>query len=242
MEKKDLVVLVPTRGRPQNAARLSEGWSSVGTLNADLVFVTDWDDPELEAYRTLMDEGVVHSLVTFGPDLTGADASSGMVRPLNRAAEIYREAYRYVGFMGDDHMPRTSGWEYRVIEALDSGEPRVVYGDDLFQGRRLATAAFMHTRMVKAMGWMAPPVLAHLYVDNFWMELGEILSGLVHLDDVIIEHLHPAAGKAAMDNRYAAVNAPAVDSADRTAWQTFALDPDGMGRAVRAVREEYGIK
>lgn len=239
--KKDLVVLVPTRGRPQNAARLSEGWKKTDTLNADLVFVTDGLDPELEAYRTLVEEGVIGSLVTFGPDLEG-DPRPGMVRPLNRAASIYLEAYHYVGFMGDDHIPRTTGWEDRVIEALDSGEPRVVYGDDLFQGRNLATAAFMHMRMVKAMGWMAPPALAHLYVDNFWMELGGILGGLVHLDDVIIEHLHPAAGKAGMDERYRVVNAPSIDTADRAAWQQFASDPEGMGRAVRAIREEYGIK
>lgn len=241
MTKKDLLVLVPSRGRPQNAARLSEGWKKTDTLNADLVFVTDWDDPELTAYRTLLEEGVIDSMVTFGPDLTGGDNSSGMVRPLNRAVEIYREAYHYVGFMGDDHMPRTTGWEDRVIEALDSSEPRVVYGNDLFQGRRLATAAFMHMRMVKAMGWMAPPVLSHLYVDNFWMELGRAF-GLVYLEDVVIEHLHPAAGKAAPDERYAAVNAPSVDTADRAAFEALSSPVGGFGQTLEKIREEYGIK
>jgi len=238
--KKDLVVLVPTRGRPQNAARLSEGWRDTGTQHADLVFVTDWDDPELTAYKTLLEEGVVHSMVTFGPD-PGDSAQSGMVRPLNRAAAIYRDAYRYVGFMGDDHMPRTTGWEDRVIEALnDARLPCVAYGNDLFQRENLATAAFMHMRMVKAMGWMAPPTLMHLYVDNFWMELGRAFE-LTYLEDVIIEHLHPAAGKAALDERYAVVNSPSVDTADRTAWQRYASPEGEFSETMDKIREEYRI-
>lgn len=234
--KQDLVVLVPTRGRPQNAARLAEGWVKADTLNAHLMFVTDNDDPEQTAYRTLLDEGVIHGLITFD-NRTG----EGMVGPLNRAVEVLRDAYYYVGFMGDDHMPQTMGWEDRVIEALDTGSPSVVYGNDLFQGRALPTAAFMPSRVLKAMGWMAPPVLRHLYVDNFWKELGEALGTLTYLEDVVIEHLHPAAGKTAMDERYRLVNAPAVDSADRNAWLDF-RNGYGFAGALHAIREEYGIQ
>lgn len=232
----DMIVLVPSRGRPQNAVRLTEAWEKADTMNAVLTFVTDDDDPELEAYRTLLTEGVIKHMITFP-----APPVPGITHPLNRAASILWDKCRVLGFMGDDHAPRTAGWEDRILEAADTCCPRVVYGNDLFQGESLPTAVFMPSRMVKAMGYMSPPVLAHLYVDNFWLQLGRDLGGLRYLPDVVIEHMHPAAGKAAMDERYRVVNAPSVDVGDRGAFQEFISGvsyTDTLGR----IREEYGIK
>jgi hypothetical protein len=52
------------------------------------------------------------------------------------------------------------------------------------------------------------PGCKHLYFDNFVKQLGIDLGCLIYLPDVIIEHLHPAAGKAEMDEGYARVNQP----------------------------------
>jgi hypothetical protein len=223
-----LLVIVPTRGRPQNAARLVKAFEETDSLNAELVFVADQDDPELPAYHVTTPRLLIHR------DETG----TGMVAALNGAASLYADIYDAIGFMGDDHLPRTAGWDAHVLGALNSPEPRIVYGNDLFQGERLPTAVFLPSRVVRAMGFMAPPVLRHLYVDDFWLELGRRLGGLRYLPDVIIEHLHPAAGKVPMDAGYAAVNAPEADVADRLAWMEF-RDGDGFSAALRAIREEY---
>lgn len=230
----DLLVLVPTRGRPQSAVRMVEAWEKTDTMNARLTFVTDDDDPELEAYRTLATEGVIKGLVTLP-----APGVPGITIPLNRAATIFQDTAKVIGFMGDDHAPRTTGWEDRVIEAADTCCPRVVYGNDLFQGAALPTAAFVPSRMIRAMGFMSPPVLRHLYVDNFWLQLGRDLGGLRYLPEVVIEHLHPAAGKAPMDDRYRAVNARAVDDADRAAFEAYMGSP-AYGDVLSRIREEYG--
>jgi hypothetical protein len=42
-----------------------------------------------------------------------------------------------------------------------------------------------------------------------------------------------------MDERYAAVNAPDADAADRRAWLDF-RDGTGLAGALRRVRAEYG--
>jgi hypothetical protein len=55
---------------------------------------------------------------------------------------------------------------------------------------------------------MTFPGCIHLYFDNFVKQLGIDLSALIYLPDVIIEHLHPVAGKAEMDEGYARVNQP----------------------------------
>lgn len=232
----DIIVLVPSRGRPQNAVRLVEAWEKTDTMNAVLMFITDDDDPELEAYRTLLTEGVIKHMITLP-----APPVPGITIPLNRAVTIFQDAFKVIGFMGDDHAPRTTGWEDRVLEAADTCCPRVVYTNDLFQGENLPTAVFMPSRVIKAMGFMSPPVLAHLYADNFWKTLGTDLGGLRYLPDVVIEHMHPAAGKAAMDERYRIVNAPAIDAGDRGAYGGFIAGPS-YADTLRRVREEYGTQ
>lgn len=229
-----LAVIVPTRGRPANAARLAQAFRETHALDAVAVFVADWDDPELPGYRKLLEEDQIPRLVVLDNG-TGR----GMTRALNYAARRYAELYEAVGFMGDDHMPRTAHWDSRVMEELDSLDPRIVYGNDLFQGAALPTAVFMQSRMIRALGFMAPEVLQHLYVDNFWKELGERTGGLRYLDDVIIEHVHPAAGKTAMDDGYRRVNAPEVDNGDREAWLAY-RDGEGFAAALRSVDREYG--
>lgn len=231
-----LAVIVPTRGRPGNAARLAEAFRETQALDAVPVFVADYDDPSLPEYRRLLDTGDIPRLMI--PE--GAPGGAGMTRPLNYAAMRYAGLYDAVGFMGDDHLPRTPHWDSLVLDRLDSLSPRIVYGNDLLQGAALPTAVFMQSRMIRAMGFMAPRVLLHLYIDNFWKELGESLDGLVYLPDVIIEHLHPAAGKAEMDDRYRAVNAPETDRGDRDAWHLM-RDGSAFQHVLDLVRKEYGL-
>jgi hypothetical protein len=229
-----LLVIVPTRGRPQNAARLVQAFEDTDSLNAELVFVADDDDPELPAYHEAAPRLLIHR----------GGTGQGMTAALNWAAGLYDGIYDHLGFMGDDHLPRTRGWDAHVLGALDAPEPRqpwIVYGNDLLQGGALPTAAFLPSRLVRALGFMAPPVLRHLYVDNFWLELGQALGGLRYLPDVVIEHIHPAAGKTAMDARYEAVNSSEADALDRRAWLEF-RHGDGFAAALRRVRLEYGAR
>ena len=229
-----LAVIVPTRGRPDNAVRLEKAFAETDSLNATAVFVTDADDPELPGYLEAWEDGRIRNLMT-----RTERGTPGMVGALNWAAAELAGRYAALGFMGDDHLPRTARWDAHVLGALRAGGPRVAYGNDLIQGERLPTAAFLPSRVVRALGFMAPPCLRHLYVDNFWLELGRQIDGLVYLPEVVIEHLHPVAGKAVMDAGYTAVNAPEADRADHAAWRAF-RDGDGLAEAVYRVRAEYG--
>ncbi len=230
-----LAVIVPTRERPGNAARLAAAFRETTALDAVPVFVADHDDPLLPEYKALLDAGSLPRLMIY----THTEGGRGLCFPLNFAARQYASVYDYVGFMGDDHLPRTHGWDELMVHELDSLEPRIAYGNDLLQGRNLPTAVFMQSRMIRTLGVMAPQVMRHLYLDNFWKHLGEQTGGLRYRDDVVIEHLHPVAGKAAWDHRYAAVNASERDTADRIAWETY-RDGVGFASALRLINKEYG--
>jgi hypothetical protein len=65
------------------------------------------------------------------------------------------------------------------------------------------------------------PGCIHLYFDNFVKQLAIDLGCLVYLPDVIIEHLHPAAGKAEMDEGYERVNQVKWYEEDLLTLQTY---------------------
>ena len=210
---KDLVILVPTRSRPENLEDLVIACQLMDT-KADLVAVCDDDDPKLEDYLVVgVDVILVH------PE------GKGMARPLNVAARYCLGKYRHFAFLGDDHRPRSKNWDQRIIQALDEIGTGLVYGDDLLQGENLATAVGMTGDIVKALDGMVPPNMIHLYLDNFWMKLGKDLGALRYLPDVIIEHLHPVAGKAQWDDQYRSVNAQDVYDADQKAFIDYIESP-----------------
>lgn len=188
----DLLIIVPTRGRPEAAAELLTVWDGA---NADLLFAVDDDDPDRDTYAAL------DAWVTVGP-------RRRLGPTLNAAAAEYAGDYRAVGFLGDDHRPRTPGWPEQFLEALDRHPvPGLAYGNDLLQGRNLPTAVVMDSRIIGALGRMVPEGLVHLFLDNYWLDLGRELDAIAYLDNVIVEHLHPVAGKAEWTPAYQESNA-----------------------------------
>ena len=206
---RNLVILVPSRNRPDSIAELIKSLDETET-ESDLVVVIDSDEPQIEAYLEL------------GCDVLMVEKQGkGMAKPLNFAANHFRDKYRHFAFLGDDHRPRTKNWDTIFINALDELEIGLVYGDDLFQGENLPTAVAMSGEIVKELNGMVPQDMIHLYLDNFWMTLGKDLNALRYIPEVVLEHLHPVAGKAEWTEQYREVNAPEVYSADKKALDDY---------------------
>lgn len=208
----DLTVIVPSRGRPDSARRLIAAFEDTTCADTDLLICVDEDDPTLPAYLALEHEGA-HVGLTVGP-------RQRLVGWTNEVAiDPAIDSYAY-GSIGDDHLPQTPGWDSLILAALCALGTGVAYGDDGHQGVNLPTAAFLTADIPAKLGYMAPPELVHLYCDNFWLALGQRI-GITYLPDVMIEHLHPHAGKSAMDATYAEANAPIAWMADADAFATY---------------------
>ena len=205
-----MAIVVPSRGRPENIAQLQRALSDTFTTS-DLWVVCDEDDPTLEEYME-----TAENLMIFPRE------SKGMARPLNLGVQrLLREhQYTHFAFLGDDHRPRTIRWDQMWIDILqDRGG--LVYGDDLFQREHLPTAVGMDGSIAMQLDGMVPDGLIHLYLDNFWKQLGEDLNRLFYLPDCIIEHMHPLIGKAKVDEGYVRVNAPEIYDADRIRYTQY---------------------
>lgn len=233
----DLLVIVPSRGRPESVARVARAWVDTGAHEAaSLVFAIDADDPRYGGY--------------FDQELPGADVSTQvsfvwaqtwkpMVHKLNEGALAAATDGGWAGiaFMGDDHLPRTKHWPAMLLAALDQLGSGIVYGRDGIQNRNLPTWWAMTPDIIRALGRMVPADVEHLYCDNAIKDLGEQAGCLRYLPDVLIEHMHPVVGKAPMDAGYARVNAGAQYQRDRAAyerWKTAQLPMDaGIVRTLR---------
>jgi hypothetical protein len=84
----------------------------------------------------------------------------------------------------------------------------------------------MSAKIVRLLNGMVPPNMIHLYLDDFWLKLGQDLKAITYLPEVIIEHLHPVSGKVEWDDNYREVNAQEVYSADGLAFKQYMASDD----------------
>src|SRR5690242_2339902 len=126
----DLVVVVPSRGRPAAARALAETFVATCTANTRLLIAVDMDDPAHGDYIATADLDVPPARAAY---VLGQDTHT-MVEALNQAAAVAVESGAFaVGFMGDDHRPRTVGWDQAYLDALHDLGTGIVYGNDLLQ-------------------------------------------------------------------------------------------------------------
>lgn len=224
----DLTVYVPTRGRPGNALKLQEQFYKTVSLNSRIMFILSNDDDKVEEYSGL------HYSMRVSPE------RRGFTEPLNLGyLRDRREVYSYaLGFMGDDHFPHTLGWDERVISELKNMGAGLVYGNDKFQKEKIPTQIFMTADIPLELGFFTLPRLQHLYADNFWLDLGRGLGRIRYLPDVIIEHLHPGAGKAEHDEGYEFSGSFQLDQKDKKIYCDYLAEElaDDVVRVDAALR------
>jgi hypothetical protein len=210
-----IVVLCPTRNRPEAAYQMALSFRDTTALFAtSLVLVVDRDDPELAAYRAIRVNRSSGPLMPPDPVTVMVVDGGSLTKATNEAAARVWDDDVIIGHVGDDHRFRTLGWDKEIEAALRT--PGIAYGDDLFQGPVLPTAVFMSAVIPRTLGWYALPGTKHLRIDTAWKDLGAGLNRLHYLPDVVIEHMHPAAGKGDRDAGYE--TAIAARQEDKEAW------------------------
>lgn len=229
-----MMLIVPSRGRPARAREMAMS-AFLTAQDADaleVVVVIDDTDPELDWYRDAFDAKGKAQLVTL-------EGRHRYTEALNVAA--FTEAARghdILGAFGDDVLFRTGGWDSVVRKTLR--RPGISYGDDLVHGKNHPTAVFMSRAIVDALGWLALPATKHQWADDGWKQLGLRAGCLRYMPGVVVEHMHPAVGKAEWDQTYRDViggEVPGAAKADYdgfSAWLRDGLEADaGKARAAR---------
>ena len=211
----DLAIIVPTRGRPDRFAELVTAVHATATGDVTIWAGLDDDDPTAADYLLPID---LHVFGDWGP----RRLLSPKTNLLAERALASADPPRYLASLGDDHRPRTPGWDRILIDAIEKMDgPGFAYGNDLFQGRNMCTAWVVSAEIVRVLGWMMLPTCQHIYVDAAILALGEAAGRIVYRPDVIIEHVHPLAGKTSWDDSYRDSNSQARYAADERAYDLW---------------------
>jgi hypothetical protein len=188
---KDLLVVLPSRGRPHNLDRLWKAMQDTCEGDTTLLVGLDEDDSTRGQYPE-------------GPQYEVLPGMRGEVTGWINALSVPRvNQYHYIGHFGDDCVPRTRGWDMQIMAALE--DTPFAFGDDMEYNQRpkgsLATHVFMRSGVIRKLGYFGPPSIKHMYVDLAWMTWGH-MAGITFLPDVQIEHMHFLEGKAPFDESY----------------------------------------
>lgn len=205
---RDLLVITPSRRRPASVKRLLDAVAETATAQTDVMFAFDDDDRDVPDSITAIDGRA--SFVT-GP-------RQSMCAWTNQVAAEHAAEYRALASLGDDHVPRTHGWDTLLLGAIgELGGTGIAYGNDLL-APDLPTAAVVTSDIVTALGWMCVPGAGSYCPDNAWFDLGDGAGCLAHRMDVVIEHMHWTGGKADSDQTYSDAGGFSLTHPD---WATY---------------------
>ncbi len=183
----DLLVIVPSRGRPQNIARLLDAIHATSALQTHLHVAVDEDDAALPQYEAVMAKaGGEHDVLESGP-------RKGLCAWTNDVAVRRAGEYPFLASLGDDMVPRTPGWDRALVTGITRlGGTGLVYPWDGVR-EDIPEAVVLSSDIVQALGWMCEPSLSHWYVDNVWADLGRGAGCIRHLRAVAVDHRNVAA-------------------------------------------------
>ena len=210
----DLLVITPSRSRPQSAARLVKAVHATSRAATHVHIAVDEDDPALPEYRK-----AVRCMGDGDEFETGP--RTGLAGWTNRVAVRRAGEYAYLASFGDDHVPRTPGWDAALIRAIEGmGGTGMAYPWD---GARedIPEAVVVSSDIVAALGWMANPACQHWYIDDTWAALGRAAGCIRYLRAVAVDHVNVAAqGRPDATSRD---NGRSLN-ADRAAYETWKRD------------------
>jgi len=238
----DVIVLCPTRGRPDKAAEMVTSFRATATLfSTEIILVVDDDDPCVAEYLALPSQFMDQSSGPLRPPnpvhvmvIPIAEGGS-LTAATNTAAKRIWDDDCIIGHVGDDHRFETLGWDKAVVDALE--RPGVAYGDDGHWHAQLPTAAFLSSVIPRTLGWYANPVTLHYGIDDTWGDLGRAIGNLRYLPDVRITQPGPYETSLAGDDVY--WRAQEHREADANAYFEW-RDQGGLGATTAVLRAALG--
>jgi hypothetical protein len=176
----ELSIVLPSRGRPQLAARLLDELHRTAAEPAriEVLLMLDDDDPDSHA----LDHPALRVRKRIGPRLS-------MGRLTNAAAS--QASGRAVFLLNDDVRVRTPGWDAEISRTLQSFPDGIacLYPNDLHQRRRNATFPILSRAALGAIGQVTEPGLHHYHIESHLMAIFRRLRRLGHDRLVYLEHV-----------------------------------------------------
>lgn len=184
-------LLHATRGRPAMAYKARATWldRAADPDAIEHIFALDEDDE------------------TIGPFVTCRHVINylrGPVAAWNEAAWFSKGEILIQ--LSDDWEPPMH-WDKLIIDAIgDTSKPAVLAVSDGHRTDNLLCMAILTRARYKQQGYLFHPEFFSMFSDNHFTDRAYADGVVIDAKDIVIEHLHPAFGKADMDETYARSN------------------------------------
>lgn len=180
--------ILPTHNRPDRCQATLDACQATGMDTPGLVIVNG--------------DGKGYENLKLPPnwlrEITGRD---------EKLNDVYRRVFKatpdldWYGFIADDILPRTKGWDRKLIER--AGKDRICSANDLWQApNRMHGAVVYGGDVLRKVGYWMPEGLTHMYGDDLWEHLGRTARIWDVAMEVVTEHVHWMNGKVEQDRSY----------------------------------------
>lgn len=195
------LVIVGSRSRPDKAVECLEQLKKVSHISDFMLIVNE-------------DQAVIYPEVA-GVKRVIVPASWGNTSTAKVNYFVDQKLYKgyfTVSGIDDDCRVTTDGWDLLLTLPLKAKGYGVSWGNDTIQNGRVPTKWTITTNIIEALGFVAPPGLIHLFVDDFLARVGKELNSAHYAPNVMMEHHHWLNKKAEMDETY-------METASRETWE-----------------------
>jgi hypothetical protein len=184
--------LLPSRRRVANLQRFFAAYHSTAGSTPGMILVdtVDYDD-NAEGYDAL-----------DLPPSWFIHYTSGETQG-EKIAEVWdlvRDS-AWLGLIGDDCVPETPGWDKLLVDRLD-GSNFVSCDDGWLAPQRVGNCWAISGPLVRAVGYVFPVGLQHLYVDDVWETIGREAGCWTRAMRVMVRHRHVLRGDAPADETH----------------------------------------
>lgn len=205
-----VLVRMPTRERPVQAINAIAAYRNMAGYPVTIEVVIDHDDRKMLSSEVLQRLCTLDAVVTVGQHRSKVEAVNG--------GQI--SDWDILILASDDMMPIVDGYARVIAEEMEKRFPHLdglIYFDDGYAGERCCTLPIFGRRLYDQFGYVYEPSYRSLCCDVEQTELLRAMGRMSYVDKMLIEHQHPAAGKAAFDSLY--VRNDALHAADRHIYE-----------------------
>lgn len=191
-------ILLPTRGRPEQAERLLESIVATAEEPArlEIVLYVDDDDPASHALQCKE----IQTTRIVGPRLSMGGLNTACYK---------RSTGDIIVLLNDDMVIRSSGWDRKFMDVNERYADQIflAYPNDLHSRETLCSTPILSRKTCELLIHPFPEGYQGGFIDYQLMDIFKRLQVLgenriVYLSDVVIEHLHYQYGKSEIDATY----------------------------------------
>lgn len=232
MATKEFSLILPTRDRPKLAYRLLKSIAET-TSNIDKIEVILYLDEDDADSQQINYPGVPLLKIV------GNDKNMGAI--INKC---YDESQgKFMMLLNDDMVFRTKNWDETILKefVLFPDGIALIYGNDLYYGKRVSTFPILSRIACEIMGHVCPTEYKRHCIDSHLLDIFSRLTDLgynrlIYLPKVAFEHMHYELSTVAYDIDQQFMD----DKSDQEVFSAFAVNRQNTAIKLAKHIESYG--